>query len=85
MSASVLIGHWETIRAGLRGLRGLKSAAEGMAKVEAIRDWVLSNVLFVIALGGLISCFVGIVKLARWNRMEVKADASKSTSADFLR
>jgi hypothetical protein len=74
---TVLVAHKEEIRAAFRGLKGLKDAAAGMAKVEALRDWALANVLLAIAIGGLISCIVGLVRLARWRTLESRAAAPR--------
>jgi len=65
---AVLLTHKDEIHGALRGLKGLREAGEGMAKLHILRDWVLSNVLFVVALGSFISCIAGVVKLARWSR-----------------
>ncbi len=66
LMAAVLLSHQGEIRASLRGLRELREAGEGMARVASIRDWVLANILLIIALGALISCVIGLVRLFRW-------------------
>lgn len=69
----VLAAHGRLSWAAWKSVRGLKDAAAGTAKVEALRDWGLANVLLIIAIGSLISCAFGLVKLVRWKSLEAKA------------
>jgi len=77
---TILIAHREEIKAALKGLRGMKDAAAGIAKVEALRDWGLATVLLCVAIGGLISCIIGLVRLARWRILESRAAAPRRSS-----
>jgi hypothetical protein len=62
---SLLIVHGEETRAALNGLKGLKDAAAGAAKLEILRDWGLALVLLFIAAGSAVSCVVRLVRLTR--------------------
>ncbi len=71
----VLAAHGRLSWAAWKSVKGLKDAAVGTANIEVLRDWVLGNVLLVIAIGSLISCLMGLVKIARWRSLEAKAAA----------
>ncbi len=68
----VLAAHGRLSWAAWKSVKGLKDAAAGTANVEVLRDWILGNVLLVIAIGSLISCLMGLVKLARWKSLEAR-------------
>jgi hypothetical protein len=75
MIAWVMAAHGRLSWAAWKSVKGLKDAAAETAKVEVLRDWVLGNVLLVIAIGSLVSCLAGLVKIARWKRLAAKAAA----------
>lgn len=68
-----LLAHGGEIRASFRGLR---SAGEGLSRVAAIRDWLLGNVLLAIALGSLVSCIIGLVRVFRRRALRGREDSS---------
>lgn len=73
----VLAAHGRLNWAAWKSVKGLKDAATETVKVEVLRDWILTNVLLIIAIGSLLSCLMGLVKLARWKSLETRA-ASQS-------
>lgn len=72
---SALLPYQAEIRASLRGLR---AAGEGGAKLAALRDWVLANVLLAIALSSFISFLAGLVRLMRKRKRASSSPQSRA-------
>lgn len=58
----ILLPHKGEIQASFKGLR---SVEEGLSRVSSMGDWILANILLAIALGSLVSCAIGLVRLFR--------------------